>query len=57
MNNEYYLVLKSRREYLKNAIINFGSMIILSDKNRDTIVNALRNELHLIDMELDDIGV
>ena len=53
--NELYLIMKSRKEYLKNQIKSIRQMEFLSEKNQQRMLVALEDELDLVQNKINDL--
>lgn len=53
--NELYLIMKSRKDYLKNQIRSIRQMEFLSEKNQQRMLVALEDELDLVQNKINDL--
>ena len=53
--NELYLIMKSRKEYLKKLYNDILNMDFLSDNNRKKLLIAIEDEWNLVQRKIDDM--
>lgn len=53
--NELYLVMKSRKEYLKKLYNDILNMDFLSDNNKRKLLIAIEDEWNLVQRKIDDL--
>ena len=53
--NEFYLIMKARKEFLINQINNFTNMQFFNSNNREKILQGLEMELDLVQSKIDDL--
>lgn len=53
--NEFYLIMKARKEFLINQIKNFTNMQFFNSNNREKILQGLEMELDLVQQKIDDL--
>lgn len=53
--NELYLIMKSRKEYLKKLYNDILNMEFLSETNRKKLLIAIEDEWNLVQRKIDDM--
>lgn len=53
--NELYLIMKSRKEYLKKLYNDILNMEFLSENNRKKLLIAIEDEWNLVQRKIDDM--
>lgn len=53
--NEVYMILKSRKEYLKKLARDFRTMEIMSERNRTKFLETIESEIDLVQRKIDDL--
>lgn len=53
--NELYLIMKSRKEYLKKLYKDILNMDFLSENNRKKLLIAIEDEWNLVQRKIDDM--
>lgn len=53
--NELYLIMKSRKEYLKKLYNDILMMEFLSETNRKKLLIAIEDEWNLVQRKIDDL--
>lgn len=53
--NDLYLILKSRREYLRQLKKNISTMDFMSERNRTKFIETIESEIELVQRKIDDL--
>lgn len=53
--NDLYLILKSRREYLRQLKKNISTMDFMSERNRTKFIETIESEIDLVQRKIDDL--